>query len=62
MRTTTVDGNRAAESDAEGNRREPILSPASVMQTLTGGGNKTSDIYAERKKGTPIPSPEWTDF
>ena len=51
MRTTTVDGNRAAESDAEGKRREPILSPASVMQTAEGGGNKAAEITLNAKEG-----------
>ena len=51
MRTTTVDGNRAAESDAEGKRREPILSSASVMQTAEGGGNKTAEITLNAIEG-----------
>ncbi len=52
LNTTAVEGNRAAESDAESKRREPIFSPASAMQTAAKVNNR-----AESNRGTHIPSP-----
>ena len=50
--TTAAEGNRAAESDAESKRREPIFSPASAMQTAAKLNSR-----AEGNRGTLIPSP-----
>ena len=52
MHTAAAKGNRAAESDAESKRREPIFSPASAMQTAVKLKNR-----AEGERGTQIPSP-----
>ena len=48
----TAAGNRAAESDAESKRKEPIFSPASAMQTAAKLKSR-----AEGNRGTHIPSP-----
>ena len=52
MLTTAGQGNRAAESYAEGKRRVPILSTASAMQTAAKLHNR-----AEGNRGTQVPSP-----
>ncbi len=50
MRTAAVDGNRTDESDTEGKRREPILSPASVMQTAVEEGNESNRERTGRRR------------
>ncbi len=55
MLTTAGQGNRAAESYAEGKRRVPILSTASDMQTAANLNSR-----AEDNRGTRVPSPAST--
>ena len=51
MLTTAGQGNRAAESYAEGKRRVPILSTASDMQTAPAGGYSVEAASGDRYAG-----------
>ncbi len=52
MLTTAGQGNRAAESYAEGKRRVPILSTASDMQTAANLNSRAEDT-----RRAQVPSP-----